>query len=205
MGNGCPVCVFGTKLSEERKTNTRGVSIVLSCSILVGAVPSWAPGPPVGGQKFLCLAASRRDFPLWHSKGSRQSFLGADGGGGGGGGGGDDAARAVLAEERMSARKYGIPKGQAEFLGTVRDRKPGNKVSKTTFQVALGERTARVSRAPPDVTRARAWSSAGRQGDENTIHQITIFRMICREAMISLNPTFLTGLVPQNPTFHHHW
>lgn len=56
--------------------------------------------------------------------------MGADGGGGGGGGGGDDAARAVLAEERMSARKYGIPKGQAEFLGTVRDRKPGNKVSK---------------------------------------------------------------------------
>ena len=164
---------------------------------------SWAPGPPVhrGGQTFQAEPASRRDFPLWqanwHSKGSRQSLFGADGGGGGGGG--DDAARAVLAEERMSARKYGIPKGQAEFLGTVRDRKPGNKVSKTTFQVALGERTARVSRAPPDVTRARAWSSAGRQGDENTIHQITIFRMICREAMISLNPTFLTGLVPPKP------
>ena len=125
MGNGCPVCVFGTKLSEERKTNTRGVSIVLSCSILVGA--SGAPRWPK-------ISASRRDFPLWHSKGSRQSFIGADGGGGGGGGGWDDAARAVLAEERMSARKYGIPKGQAEFLGTVRDRKPGNKVSKTNFQ-----------------------------------------------------------------------
>ena len=82
------------------------------------------------------FSALRRDFPLCQGipRAAGSHSLGADGGGGGGGGGGDDAARAVLAEERMSARKYGIPKGQAELLGTVRDRKPGNKVSKTNFQ-----------------------------------------------------------------------
>lgn len=111
----------------------------------------WVPyqaGPPVhrGGQKFLCLEAR---FGIPKAAGSHS--FGADGGGGGGGGGGDDAARAVLAEERMSARKYGIPKGQAELLGTVRDRKPGNKVSKTNFQGC--PRGANGSRIPGPARR----------------------------------------------------